>query len=382
MDSAPSVVLVGNGQLKQARRALLRLRADFVHLRENEVVYNLPGPRDLLITTCQMALMRPDFEWLAEDATQPIWICMHNQDFLPLRERLRRLGVHFLVHSGIDEESLRLLFGQFFHQGAERRGTLRLPFGREISCRVGREPHKAMLVELSANGCQIIGSSNLPVGAPIALDLPPELVGGSPIEFVGRVLRSVPCGPPSPIPEYSVAIDFDHLAADVRAQLERILDGRRLGTTVAPLERLPESVDELEAGSPEHESSERRKHTRHEYRRAMPLASAELDRPDVVLGRDLSLEGIRIEARADLGPGSRITLALHGAPREEPLVLEAEVVRDHGEHGLGLQFVSMPPEQTRKLEKLIQRLPPLESLRDADSEGKRLVISQLVRSSS
>ncbi len=65
--------------------------------------------------------------------------------------------------------------------------------------------------------------------------------------------------------------------------------------------------------------------------------------------------------------GSEVTLALYGGRREEPVVVEATVVRDDGENGMALIFKSVSDSQKRALEKLCAGLSPLESLRDGDA---------------
>jgi hypothetical protein len=124
----------------------------------------VPRPRDLLLTTCRRALELPRLESVGNEPAEPVWVCVHNQDFIPLRKRLRSLGVHFLVHSMIDAESLRLLLGQLLHAGADQRGTLRLPFGCQVAYGVGLEHRKAVLADLSADGCRIISAEDVPAG--------------------------------------------------------------------------------------------------------------------------------------------------------------------------------------------------------------------------
>ena len=115
-----------------------------------------------------------------------------------------------------------------------------------------------------------------------------------------------------------------------------------------------------------------------EYAKAVPtLSSIGNSGADVVLGSDLSLQGIRLTPHEGLAVGSRLTLALHGSSRGAPLLLEADVVRDDGDwRGLGLRFVLLSPADRDELAKLIAELKPIESLRDR--EGEPLVVSQVI----
>ena len=102
------------------------------------------------------------------------------------------------------------------------------------------------------------------------------------------------------------------------------------------------------------------------------------DAADVLIGRDLSMTGIRVERGPALAVGARISIALYRSQREEPLIFDAEVLREDLE-GVALRFVGLSPEQILWLEQMLERLPPLESLTGDAPEGERLVVSKLVR---
>ncbi len=91
------------------------------------------------------------------------------------------------------------------------------------------------------------------------------------------------------------------------------------------------------------------------------------------------MTGIRIEPNRNLVVGTHVEIAVYPGEREEPIVLCAEVLREDMD-GFGLRFESLSPERTRQLERMLERLPPLESLAGDAPEGKRLVVSKLIRS--
>ena len=378
MSRAPSVLLLDDGDLMQVRSALMRLGADFVHLRGREIESVVAEPRDLLVTNWRRALRRPELEPAQSESSDPLWVCVHSEDFQPVRERLRSLGTHYLVHSGTDVSSLALLFGQLLHRGAEKRGAPRLPFGCEVTYRVGGESRKAILADLSMDGCRIISSQDVPPDVPLALDLPRELSGGARIEFPGRSVRSTPYEPLSQAPGYSIVIRFERLELEAKTRLNVLLEGDHLGAPVASLERPLDLVDVVGA---QEAPAERRRHPRRDYQRRLTAMSLlEDDAHQIVLGSDLSLEGIRIASRPGLTTGSPIRLVLYGRPREEPVLIEAEVVHDYGEQGLGLSFIMLTQEQRQQLENLIAQLPPLEALREDRPDGQCLVVSRLLPS--
>jgi len=80
--------------------------------------------------------------------------------------------------------------------------------------------------------------------------------------------------------------------------------------------------------------------------------------------------------------GQRIALGLYGTAGGAPLVVEAEIVRDHGPRGLGLVFRDVTPEQRRSLEALVDGLVPLESLGGDADTATRLIVSRVLDSGS
>jgi hypothetical protein len=132
-----------------------------------------------------------------------------------------------------------------------------------------------------------------------------------------------------------------------------------------------------------HEVSEpadqnRRTHPRREY--LSELAAIGDEGSTILFGRDLSLTGLRVGPHPDLSVGSWVSIALYGRSREEPLLIDAEVLREDAGGGFGLRFGPMQPEQRGWLERLLQKLPDLEALGDEGVEADRIVISRLVRS--
>ena len=132
MSTLPSVLLLDDGELEQVHQILRRLGADYVRLQGEEVGSAVPKPRDLLISSCRWALEMPQLESSEDEPHDPVWVCVHGQDFLPLRQRLRELGVHYLVHAALDQESLRLFLLQLVNRDLQRRKQLRIPLGDSI----------------------------------------------------------------------------------------------------------------------------------------------------------------------------------------------------------------------------------------------------------
>ena len=393
MALAPSVLLLDDGELDRVQRLLERLHADFVRLKGGEIGPTAETPRDLLITSGKRALAMPRMDNSAEEPRTPVWVVLHNQDFLPLRQRLRDGGVHFLVHSALSQESLRLFLLQLLYCGAERRRGLRLALGTDVSYRTGADYRKAKLAELSVDMCRIVTAQEVALGTRVEVVLPANLCGGDALAIDGCAIRGVACEPRPGQRSYSTVLRLEPLEDAAAEQIAALVRGEQIGTRLTPLavmpERKPEAPEPVAARSAAEPASpeaaedgdaDRRRVPRHEYRRRVDaFAALGHEAPDLFFGFDLSVEGVRIEGDSGVSAGSRVKLALYGGRREEPVVVDAVVVREDGACGTALRFESVTPEQRRQLEKLAVGLPALQSLCNEDRDDPRVIVSRVLR---
>jgi len=379
MASAPSILLIDDGELIRVRYVLERMGVSFEYRTGPDAEEGVPRPRHLLVCSVTRAALIPDLEAPDDDCGEPIWVCAHSQDYLPMRRQLKKLGFHYLVHSLLDREVMRLFFLQLLYRGGERRLNPRLSVLCELRYSVAGIRSKGRLEELSREGCRLFAASEAAVGAPAVVYLPPQLARGHELELTGHVADCMPETNRSGGEGFSVVVAFRDLEPEARAQIESILEGDSLGTRITPLERVPDTPAEAHAPPAEQTGlvdSDRRVHGRREYSRV--LTALDADAADVLLGCDLSRTGIRIQRNPALSVGDEISIALYPSQREEPLILDAEVLREDHD-GLGLRFVSLSPEQALQLERMLEHLEPLESLADDAAEGDRLVVTKLVR---
>jgi hypothetical protein len=377
MSVAPSVLVLDDGELDHFQIALRRLGVDFDRRVAGRSGVAVEMPRDILLTTWRRAVKMPPLQMAPGVVEEPVRVCVHGQDFLPLRERLRDEGFHFLVHSLVHPESLRLFLLQLLYRGVERRGGVRLPVVCEATCEVGSERMTVNLIDLSLGAARLLSPCEVPADLEMTLYLPPQLSGDKRIGIPGRSVRCVPFENEGSLSGFCFLVEFTDLSASTRSHLEGCLAGDHLGSQFTPLESLPNRAREGEPDFATNGGEDMRRNARVEYARTVPtLSSIGNSGADVVLGSDLSLQGIRLAPHEGLAVGSRLTLALHGSSRGAPLLLEADVVRDDGERGLGLRFVLLSPADKDELARLIAELKPIESLRDR--EGEPLVVSQIV----
>ena len=129
---------------------------------------------------------------------------------------------------------------------------------------------------------------------------------------------------------------------------------------------------------PELEPDDRRGAARRPYTRRVEMIELCNTRTHgSALGHDLSATGVRVVGYPEMEPGSQVTLALYGGPREEPVVVCAEVIRAAGPDQVAFHFEELSDSQRAGLEKLTIGLAPLESLKN-DPEGERVVVTRIL----
>jgi len=382
VSTAASVLVLDDGELDRLQQVLERIGADFERLSGDAVPDALEAPRDLLITSGRRAMRMPQLHGPASDGADPYWICIYDVDFRPLRERLRALGVHFLIHGDVDAESVRLFLLQLLHRGEERRRCRRIPLRCELEIEVGSDRRKVQLVEISGDTCRFVTDRDIPGGVPATLRLPTTLTAGEPCELKARRIRAAPCEASDGSSALAIVVGFGELEPEAREQLRKLLAGAQTGTRVTPLAAEPQAPQPCGPGSdpparppvawdPERDA-DRRAHPRYAYdRRVEALRWSSDTGPRVALGKDLSLSGVRVVTSSRPAVGARVKLALYGAPREEPVVVEAEVVRVNGAES-SLRFLEVDEETERQLEKL-QGTPPLVESLQAESAAPLVV---------
>jgi hypothetical protein len=314
---------------------------------------------------------------------------VHGQDFLPLRQRLRELGVHYLVHAALDQESLRLFLLQLLYRGPNRRRRMRLPLGDRIHCgAVDAELEPGKLVELTSDTCRIFSPREASPGTVVRIVLPEALGGKEKLELQAPVVRCAEGESRAGEPAFSILVQFEDLDTEVRDQVERLVCGEQIGTRVTPLAERPPEEPGVPAPLAEAQAPQAPAETapgtlpprlpRWEYpRRVDVLNFDDMEATQTVLGRDLSIGGVRIVGPSGLEVGAEVTLALYAGQRDEPVVIEATVVRDDDENGVALIFNSVSDNQKRALENLCSGLSPLASLQESDGEPDRVVVARV-----
>jgi hypothetical protein len=409
----PSVLLLDDGELEDVQTLLEQLKVPFARIRGGAIVPGTPAPRDLLIATPRRIEAVAPTEG---GVSSPVRIVVVNEDSTGLRERLRRSGFDYLVRRPVHPEAMRLLLLRSLYRGEERRGEPRVAAGFDVSFRTGLRSRRAILADLSTRGCRLVSRAPVDSGRRIRVNLPEALETGDPIAVVGHVLRSTREERPGVGPVHIAAVLFDRVSDEGRQALELLVEDLsrgpatlRRGATRAPTPEAeergrpaparaaakadPSAARGKPAGGPASVSVEVSLEsesnggaaTHQKERRVLPRATYELTVPAfgkralrVLVGRDLSVGGMRIERLPSLEIGDRLHLAIYGSPDEAPFLVWGTISRDDGEAGMGVVFDPLEPAIARRLERLVTSLPAVESLRDGEVEAMGTVVSEIL----
>ncbi|MEE8581387.1 MAG: PilZ domain-containing protein, partial [Myxococcota bacterium] len=274
---------------------------------------------------------------------------------------------------------------------------LRLPVGGRAQVHIDGVSGQATLTEISTVGCRLLSPHDSIPGAPIVIGLPPELATGRALKLAGTVVRVEADSVESDKPRFSLAVKFEGTRRSSIESVIRILEGKAIGSLVTRLDPTDDSLSSVEPseepkgvrpsrrGKTDARSKKKRdtgKATRSErrnprgtYRHTLPAIIDQL--PHIVVGRDLSTRGMRIDPDSELDLGTTLRVALHRGSDKPPILVEGIVVRDDGGGGLIVSFAEGSADQERALEELTRDLPALESLSHKDDSTAGLVFSSI-----
>lgn len=324
---------------------------------------------------------------LAHAGTQRIAVL--DKESRTLRSMLRRAGIELLVRRPVHPAALRLLLLHALYRGPEKRRSERVSVGAPIRYRCGFRRRNAILADLSVRGCRLLTRHSVERGKKLVVQIPGALGPGKNLSLRARVVRTAVAEDAEPGCE-TVAVMFEKLAPGALPLLRKAVKVHTLGPAAltgraaAAAERPTPAVGVVPPVSvsppPPAPQDERRTGERRTYDKRIIALSSEATR--VVIGRDLSLGGMRIDPHDGLQLGDEVRLALHVRTREDPLVLDARVERDDGEDGMLLRFHGLSESAATYLTRMLNFLPILGSrLVDGDDEAGVIVSELLERES-
>lgn len=440
MAQSVSVLLLDDGELDDVQEMLENMRIPFGRVRGSSIAPGMPGPTDLLIATPRRIDAVRNVRDDHPEGSAPVRIVITEEDSNALRAQLRKVGFDYIVRRPVHPEALRLVILHALYTGEERRTEPRVPMGFEITFKSGLIPRKGTLADLSCRGCRLLTRTPLEAGRHLRIRIPEAVGAAEPLVLRGRVIRSYfdECLGTEGL--YNVALLFEKVSNEARKEIEWIIEDRSKGpprlnegeergdgdgneidergireiparnlqsdprfepddfhlpelelsnrSTRRDAEEKPLQSAETEeqpvtalAEPRAPETTPARLHDRRQVRRAafaakVPAFGSRALR--VLVGRDISVHGMRVEASLDLAVGDRMHLAIYGDPGEEPFLVWATVARDDGEKGMAITFDDLHPLVATQLEKLVAALPAVESLHDDEAEAMGTVIGEIL----
>ena len=420
-EPTPSVLLLHDGELANLTSVIEPLGG--IDRRGDPTDLDRSRAWDVIIASASRMLEL--HEHLSD--TSAVRIAVLDGDSKTLRKMLHRVDTDLLVRQPVHPAALRLLILHALYRGPEKRRATRVSMGAPVRFRSGLRSRPAILAELSTRGCRMMvdpGCHRVAPDKSVTVVLPPEVTNDKrSLSLRGHVMRISSADASSEV----IAVLFELLRETARKRLASIVSAHRHGPAVLdeavaralhslpiipddaeplsitpegsaslpstpenarplsivadsaePLPITPEDADPqpLDHDGPASEAkSERRTQERHELSRRIVALSDEAAR--VLIGRDLSVGGMRIDPTPGLTTGDRLKVAVHVRPDGQPLVVSAEIARDDGPEGMALRFVDLGPEASAYLEEMVFALPTI--IESSNSrEGTGVVVSEVV----
>jgi hypothetical protein len=392
-ETTPAILLLHDGELEEISAPIeliggINRRGDLTEADRN-------ATWDLVLGTSKRML---DLHMILP-STNAIKIAVVDGDSKTMRRMLRISGIDLQVRRPVHPVALRLLILYALYRGPEKRRNSRVSVGAAVRFRVGLRHRNAILAELSATGCRLMVPQNTQAARPdgnLTLLIPPELNGGRSFSVRGRVARIVEAEAGSD----AIAVTFEKLRTRSRKGIEAVVAAHTHGPAmlddeIALAVRSVPTFSETAESAPREPEPPKRvgltvaeravedhaggKEQREEPRRALSLRIVALgdEAARVLIGRDLSPGGMRIEPTPGLGVGDILRVALHVTSDGQPLVVSARVHRDDGAAGLALRFTGLNEAARLCLEEMLGTLPAIVESNDSDT-GAGVVVSEVV----
>jgi hypothetical protein len=375
------MLVLHDGELTDVTAALEPLGLSFTDRLGDLEATDCATRWDLLIaSSTQMLASEAEFQ-----ESPVVRIAVIDGESRTLRALMRRVGSQLVIRRPVHPSALRLLVLYALYRGPEKRSATRVSVGASIHVRTRLIKRPAILGELSQTGCRLLvpERSRLQVDQKITLQIPGDVCEGRPLQLRGLVVR-IARGDSG---TRAVAVVFDGLRVSTEQRLAEIvqlhaegpaiLNQRGAGQNLRSTP-VPEILDSEPTDEAERPDDERRGEPRRALSRRIIALSATVAR--VLIGRDLSRGGIRVNPTPGLKVGDCLQIALHVRTGGLPLVIKTSVIRDDGDDGIVLQFVDLDDDARTALEEMVESLPMIDDLEAQDAESAVFVMELVEKS--
>jgi len=326
-------------------------------------------PERVLVVSARsaLALQLP----LRIDEPEFVAIAVTDSDARTVGASVQRLGYRYVVRRPVHPLALRALLREALWPQAGRRRVSREASGAEVSWRVGWWRRRAALIDVSARGCQLLALHSAPLRARVQIRMPAEGARRSGFGLRGRVVRRAQLAGGRMV----LGIEFEPHSERIQRRLEALVALREQGPAQLGA---PPFAALADAARPAADAAERRRKPRVELRReVLALACHSSDVLHTLVGRDLSMDGVRVEAHPSLVLGERMRLVLFDNPGGDPITLHGEVARDDGPRGWWLRFAALDNQARSRVAQAIQSLASIESLESPEPQATWMVLGAL-----
>ncbi len=322
----PDALILDDGELADVREVLDRQGT--LYVTEGDEVALLEVP--LLITSLVRA--RQLHEMGHPLPKHSIHLVVAGADDQDLRGALGGASCDFIVRRPVETGVLALITRHASYEGPERRRMLRVAIGSPVQITLDgcENAEDANLVQLSIAGCGLVAPDPLPK-VNVRLDFPIELTQPRRLSLEARIVRSREV-PTADGLVYETSVVFDEVGLSDRVTLRAMMAGQPID--FRPEGTLPAPASESTPDAP----TERRGGPRREFTRRTLGSLERSGWARVLIGRDISEHGMRVEHEPDLGLGDTLHLALYASELDDPILVTATVQRDDGEQGWFLDF--------------------------------------------
>jgi hypothetical protein len=441
MKRQAALLVLDDGELDDLIGLLNEIGIEFAHLRGAAIPAQIAPPERVIVTTPRRAMLTKDwprsapyriavvtedsntlramlrrvgFDLLLRRPIHPVALRLVMLRALYAGEEKRReervtVGVEVQFRSGfwkkkalladLSQRGCRVLAEQPLAAGTR----ISLPLPKEISAtgltlpckvvRVGAKPEadgryemglafenlaKDKLAEVRALLKQLSEAAGMEEARVLGLKTP-QRVGGAAAATTKAPVAAAPAAvPASAAPATDPAASGKPAAKEGPRKLPGLAPQQRPKVIAVPPkghDAPPAPAVESAAPAPSSDAAERRKQPRAAFAQRVARLDDEAD--SVLLGRDLSIGGMRIEYHENLQIGDLLELAIYASPREEPVVVKARVAHDAGD-GLGLAFEGLSESAGARIEAMVARLPSVESLQGGETAAVGSVVSRVL----
>jgi hypothetical protein len=396
----PPVLLIDDGELDEVRGLLEDLAVDFLHVRGPSVPDEVEEPACLLVTTAGRALtlqlMQPDepsgkpmrvafvtgdsktqrnllrragFEFLVHSPAHPAAVRLLFLRAL-YRGREKRgatrlaLGYEVNYRTGLRKKKATLL--ELSDSGCRLLTTQALDRGTRLTLHIPRSVTRGKPIDIPGRAVRVIRGKKDGDSQDFAVAVRFEDLSSDLDIRLNHFLETHASGPTAlPAGEASAHITIapkTPTIPDMKVHLGSAEEIEELGPEEEPIEEpLPEptapprsaSPDWIEDADPDAEwemlenvceeppqlelegdDGNRREHPRVAYESEVIAMFRDATR--VLVGQDISQGGMRVEPNENLKAGDYLRLGIYGKADQDPLLVEALVVRNDGPRGVAL----------------------------------------------